>query len=387
MKEILVARKAISIAALAVLSACGGGASGVPGPKVSMPNPTPAATSTPPAPTTQDVATQFTISAPSATTAARVRPQYVTANVKSVVITLDTVNGGAPPTGLVTAVTDNVTITSCPCSVAGPSVPPGIDTFTLTTYDNTNATGNAISTASPTLTIAAVAANNNVITLDGIPKTFSITGLPSGTAGTAFVSPQAFTVAVKDADGNTITGSYASAVTIADNDSSSLTLGTALAVNNGSAASSVNSTASTDTFTLNYGGLAIVPAAITASASGATSATAAFTPTLASIVYSGPAVSSLPEVDLYATSGTGSSGSFSATETGWTNAPYNKTFTTSVPSACSTIAGVSPSSGTSFTATAAASPSAGMCTMSFGDGAGQSQNIKLTYTTMSFGAQ
>lgn len=376
------AKLAVVALVSALVAGCGGGSNV---PALNAPNPTPAATSSAPTPTTQ-VATQFTIAAPSSTTAARLRPQYVTASVKSVVITLDTVNGSAPPAGRPASVTDNVTITSCPCVVAGPSVPPGTDTFTLTTYDNTNATGNAISTASPTLSITQGAANDNVITLEGIPHSFSVAAVPSVYAGTPFTSPQAFTVAVKDADGDTIAGSYANPVTITDSDTSSLTLGTALAVNGGTGSTTVKSTASTDVITLNYGGLAIPPATITASASGATNGSATFAPYLGPIAYSGPLSGSSPEIDLYATSGTGSSATFTATEIGWTNPPYNRAITATEAAGCSSIATTSPSSGTSFVTTVAASPAVGTCTMTLSDfSGGSTKNVTLTYTTSGLG--
>ncbi len=130
-----------------------------------------------------------------------------------------------------------------------------------------------------------------------------------------------------------------------------------------------------------------MPATITASASGATSGTATFTPALQAISYSGPLVLGSPEVDLYATSGTGSTGTFSASEVGWTNTPFDKTLNATMASACSSIATVSPASGTSFTITAVASPTAGICTLTLSDGAGQTKSVTVTYTTSNLGVQ
>lgn len=141
------------------------------------------------------------------------------------------------------------------------------------------------------------------IALDGVPASFVVGGLPSGTAGTAFASPKSFTVTAKDADGDVIAGTYENPVTVSDDDTSSLTQGTALAVNGGAAASSVQSTTSSDTFTLAYGGLAIAPATIAASATGAAGGTGAFAPALQPIVYSGPLSGSTPEVQFGITSG------------------------------------------------------------------------------------
>jgi hypothetical protein len=365
----------ISLAGVLALSACAGGGGG---PLAQTP-PQPAGYSGPLYPP------QFTLRIPAPSSLGR-RPQYVTANILSIQIVLNTVNGGAPPSGLVLSVTTNIAPGSCAsgCTVSGPSSPPGSDNFTLTAFDATNGGGGAISTATTTLTIASGTANSNTITLLGIPHSFTLSGIPAGTAGTAFGSPATITLTVKDVDGNTITGTYASSVTIADSDVSSLTQGSALSIGAGAGASSVISTASTDVIHLNYGGLAILPATLTASATGATSATATFAPALQPIVYTGPINGSTPEIDLFATSGTGSTGTFTASETGWTNSPYSMNLSLTVPAGCSTIATASPGSGTSFTITAAASPVAGTCTMTLGDGAGQMKALTVTYTTSSF---
>ena len=311
------------------------------------------------------------------------RPAYVTANIESVKIALNTVNGGSPPGGLTTTVTTNIALSSCPCNVPGPSVPPGLDSFTITAYDGTSGAGNVVSTASGLYSIAAGQANTNTITLDGVPASFSITGVPSGAAGTAF-SPQSVAVSVKDADGNTIMGTYENAVNLSDSDASGATT---LATSGSDSPPTGTLLSSNDSVTLSYTGLAIVPATITASASGATSGNATFTPTLQPISYSGPLVLGSPEIDLYAASGTGSTGSFSVSETGWTNAPYNRGVTATMGASCSSIASVSPSSGTSFTVSVVGSPTAGVCTLTLSDGAGQAKSVTVTYTTSSFGVQ
>lgn len=365
-----------------LLAACGGG---------SAPSAGPLPTAAPPTAQGKTVQTQFTISVPTSTASvAAKKPDYVGAGVRSITIALNAVNGATPPAGLTTSVTTNITLPCAPCTVPGPSVPPGTDDFTLTTYDGLAGAGSAISTSSPSLTIAAGSANSNTITLDGIPNTFTIAGLPTATAGTAFGAPAAFSVTVKDADGNTITGNYASPVTIADSDTSSLTQGTALAVNGGTAATSIQSTNSSDTFTINYGGLAIAPATLTASAAGATNGTATFTPALQPIVWTctqaGGCSTTANQIDLYATSGTGSSFTSTASEVGWTNAPYNKTITATAAAGCSSIAATTPGSGTSLTTTVAASPAAGTCVLTLSDfTGGQTQPITLTYTTSGIG--
>src|ERR1700692_179270 len=366
----------ISLAGAFALSACAGGGGE---PLAQTPQPQPGGYSGPLYPP------QFTIRIPAPSSVGR-KPQYVTANILSIQIVLNTVNGAAPPSGLVLSVTTNIAPGSCAsgCTISGPSSPPGSDNFTLTTFDATNAGGEGISTATTTLTIAQGAPNSNTITLLGIPHSFTLSGIPAGTAGTAFWSPATITLTVKDVDGNTMTGTYANSVTIADSDLSSLTQGSALSINGAAVASSVTSTASSDVLTLNYGGLAILPATLTASATGATNATATFAPALQPIVYTGPLNGSTPEIDLYATSGTGSTGAFTASETGWTNGPYSKNLSLTVPAGCSTIATASPASGTSFTVTSGASPAAGTCTMTLGDSVGQTKALTVTYSTSTF---
>ncbi|MHB8153339.1 MAG: hypothetical protein ACYDGW_06720 [Vulcanimicrobiaceae bacterium] len=388
------ARRLLALAALFALAACGGGASGS--------NPLPSATSRPPA-SGKLQPTNFTLivgasatstaKAAAAGTHAGMRPSYVPASSKSITITLVTVDGNPPPSGLTTSVTTNLTNCSPSCTVPGPSAPPGSDAFTLTIYDALNGTGNALSTASPTLTIVLGQANSNTITLLGIPKSFTFGTVPSGTAGTAFGSGGvALPLTVKDADNNTITGVYNTAVTVTDSDTSSLTNASGLAVSGGSAASSVSvpSEAVDATLKLTYGGQAILPATLTASAAGATTATATFTPTRQPIVYTGPTNGSgNPEIDLYATSGTGSSAGFTATEVGWTNAPYSQAITATEASACSSIATTAATSGSAFTTTVAASPAAGTCTLTLTDVSGGSTPVPvtLTYTSSGFGVQ
>lgn len=297
------------------------------------------------------------------------KPSYIGSGVTSVAIALDTVNGAAPPAGLATSASASVTLSSCPCTVAGPAVPPGNDAFTITTFDNAQ---HAISTATQTLAVIAGQSNQFSVTLAGIPHALAISDLPPGAAGTALAAT-AFTVTAFDWDEHPITGPYASPITLSNADSSGATTIT-------TSQAPGELTSSTDTVTFAYSGLAIVPDVITASASGATSGTATFAPTLSPIVLSTPAV------NLYATSGNGSTATFSATEAGWTGT-YGKPFVATTSSACSTIASVSPTSATSFTVTAAPNATAGTCTITLSDGAGQSTYLSLTYTAASFGLQ
>jgi hypothetical protein len=347
--------------ALVVLSACsGGGSSGA-----LQPMATPLAT---PASSANAVATSFVFRALPVTSSTTRRPNFVTANVASVTIALNLVNGNAPPAGRTNSVTTNVSLAGCPCTVAGPAVPAGSDQFTLTAFDAQNGGGHVVSTATPTLAIVACQSNVNTITLNGVPVSFTIAP-PSGTAGTAFAAT-AVSVTVKDTDGNTIMGAYANPVTLSNSDASGATT---LATSGSDSPPARGLLSSSDTATLSYTGLAIAPVTIAANATGATQGTGTFTPTLQSIIYTGPLSGSTPDIQFGITSG-----SFSASEVGWTNAPYNKNLSATAASNCSTIGSVSPGSGTSFTAAIAASPTFGNCALTLGDGAGQTLGVTLT---------
>ncbi len=379
-------RHTLSLIFVFALAACSGGGGGNPIGTPSTPAPPP-----PGGGGTTTIPTHFVIGGPASSTTAlgsSRSPQYVPNTVKSVTISLNSVNAVPPPSGLTTTATDNISAPSCPCVVSGPSVPPGSDAFTITTYDGTGGTGNAISVATQTIAITAGTTNNVTITLEGIPKSFAIAGIPSASAGTA-LSATALSVTVKDADGNTITGAYASPITLADSDA---TGASTLATSGSDSPPAHELLSSSDTATLSYTGLAILPATISASATGATTANATFAPTLHPIVYTGPLNGSGgAELDFYATSGTGSTLSFTASELGWTGAPYNKTLTLAPASGCSAIldSATSTLSGTAFTENVAAAPSAGTCTATLSDGVGQTLagGITLTYTVTNIGVQ
>jgi hypothetical protein len=365
-------RRFLALATALMLSACSGGGSSPSASPLGALQPTVAPSTAPSSPANL-VATSFVFGRLPATSSTTRRPNYVTANVASVTIALDLVNGSAPPAGPATSVTTNLLLAACPCTVAGPAVPAGTDEFTLTAYDAQNGGGHVISTASPTLTIVSTHANSNTITLNGVPASISIT-TPSGTAGTAFAAT-AFSVTVKDADGNTIMGGYAQPVTLSDSDTSGATT---LATSGSDSPPAGELLSSSDAATLAYTGLAITSATITASAPGGTPNNIPFIPTRQPIFYSGPLNGSNPNIQFGITSG-----SFSASEVGWTNAPYNKNLTATAAGNCSTIGSVSPGSGTSFTATVAGSPTFGNCTVTLADGVGQT--LAVTLTTLAIG--
>jgi hypothetical protein len=128
-----------------------------------------------------------------------------------------------------------------------------------------------------------------------------------------------------------------------------------------------------------------------------TAGTATFTPTLAAIAHTtggNSAAAGAPVgIDLFTTDNTstiGYSGTEGYHENGYTDAPYNKVLTTIGGTACTafaTLGAANLSNDTVFTATAIASPTAGLCTRVVSDGlaaashgAGGPQFV-VTYTT------
>lgn len=308
----------------------------------------------------------MTVPAPSASAASRARhPQYVSPSTLSVTITLTSVNGSAPPAGLTTTATTNVPAGSCKagCSITGPLSPPGSDTFTIVMYDAANAGGNALSQGTVTFTLSA-SSTSTTVTLSGIPAGVTISSFPSATLGSAFNAPQPFTLIVTDADGNVITGSYATPVTLTDSDQTTVSVGTGLAVNGGTLGKSVQVTSSTNALTFWYGGVTefylggstfTSTLTITASIPGVTSApsmTTAFQPTVPSGGGGAtPAPTSTPIGTPAALGSTTVDGSASAT--------VSLTTTQAAPAGAAIIAIAGDSSGGTAPTSAACSDSGG----------------------------
>lgn len=313
---------------------------------------------------------------------------YIGVGAKSVTITLNTIHGGAtPPPGLLASVTTNISNCTSGCEVNGPSVPPGVDNMTITVYDANGGTGNALSTGSKNFTVTIGTANSLSLTLNGIVDSFSISGLPTGTAGTP-ISSHAFSLEADDADGNAITGTYSSPFTLQELQDTSATT---IAVNGGTAGTSVQTTASTDTFAFNYSGKAIDTAGIN---SPSVDGYYGFQPSVSNptSVCNGAGggdtteCAAGPQINLYAPSGTGSVSTFTTSQTGWSEDPFLQTFTES--DNCSNIAAITTSDNLTFTATVVASPGAGTCTATLtggGASANKSEGITITYTTSGVG--
>lgn len=341
---------------LALLIGCSGGGST---PSVGAQQPIPQA-SAPAQKAPQSVSVSFNIVVPTASGAkARRVPNYVSTATQSASITVAPSGGSA----------GTPTVVNCTAACSGTiSAPVGSDTFAMNLYDTTNGGGNVLSTGTLTQVIVAGTANSVNVTFNGVVASLAISLGASGTAGTAATIP--VTLNAFDADGKTIVGPgvYVNAsdtpltVTLGDSDATGATI-----------LSQTTATQPTSGITMSYTGLAIAPASIGASATGITTNSTTFTPTLQPIVYSGPLNGSNPNIQFGITSG-----SFSASEVGWTNAPYTKNLTATAASNCSTIGSVSPGSGTSFTATIAGSPTIGNCAVALGDNAGQTLGVTLT---------
>jgi hypothetical protein len=400
------------------LAGCGGGGGANTAPN---PNPPAVATTTPQG---NLVTPTFTLTFPKTGSSKSRDPKFIDgANTLSVKITLVS-NNGTPTTVTNPTVTTDVngaSPTACnpTCTIPGPPSPPGTDRYTVTTYDATGGSGNALSTATKDFTIVAGSANTGLgIVLFGIVKSFSaVSGITSPNAGTT-PADTTLTVTALDAAGGTITGTYGdnstgagyisnlalngTPVTVTINEANAL--GATLVAGGGATQNSTTSVTlhnNTDSVKLHYAGLAENVKTITVAATGATNQTANFQPTLQPIT---PA--SGTEIDLYVdstTGGTGSSGTQNFTEAGFTGATYQQSFsftftpTSGFVTPCTQIATITQGTAANvgqFTATAPAAatpPAAGSCDLVINDNLTQAGHTStattvVTYTTSSVSA-
>jgi hypothetical protein len=208
-------KRTLALSAVVILGACsGGGGSAVPGT-------TSAGAGT---------GTVLAIKIPhvsSASSAARRSPAFLSAATQSVAITVYPYGSATPLAGY--PIADNLTPTSPGC-VAGQNatvcsitlaLAPNTYDISLTTYDQINGGGNALSAAqSVVATVVEGTANSIGITLGGIPASIQLIGsgpigvkqehvvtLPSNASGT-------MTAYALDADGDEILGAGAPAITV-----------------------------------------------------------------------------------------------------------------------------------------------------------------------------
>lgn len=275
----------------------------------------------------------------------------------------------------------NVTSGSASCTTSGSTrtcsatVPAlvGTDDFQITAWNGAPVSGSfAAAKELSTVTISSRAvqlgvANTLSATLDGVVASFTVTGLPSGTAGTSF-SSKTFSVTALDASGKTILGTYENPITLSDSDTSGATT---IATSGADSPPSKELLSSSDAASISYTGLAIAGATITASASGATNGSATFTPTLNAITPS--SLTGGIVLNFASPYNLASTVSYTASEVGWTNSPYDKTLTMTLAS-CSV--GTLSQSGNTFSVTGTTSGS-GTCTLVIRDGNGETLDVPI----------
>ncbi|MEA2665497.1 MAG: hypothetical protein QOI11_2441 [Candidatus Eremiobacteraeota bacterium] len=404
--------RALAVAALFLLAGCGGGGGGGVAPITTPPGPG--------HPALQQATLKISFPVNPGTASSARSPQYVSPNSNSIKITVNTVNAAAPeswvtPNPFVATLTTTGGSPNCTvaggtetCTVANVPAPPGTVNYTFGVYASTDGSGTALATATVNETVVQGTLNTFTVTLDGVATT-----LATNVTTTALTANSPLTqndiVQVKDPSGARIVGTApfdnGATVTVTNNDTSgqtSLVAGTG----GGSATSCVGNTCTlshgADTVNLVYTGRAVAGSGgpppvdsftVTASSSGLTTATANLTitdlpitfdvTTLDDAAHGGQAGDpNFNQLTLFFAA-TGNSAGFTASELGWSNAPYSQSFTTSTTcgSGGSAIATYTPSTGTSFTVT---SQNPGICKITVSDGVGQSKDLWISVTTSNF---
>lgn len=200
---------AAALTAASFLTACGGG--GLPsGSVVNYPG---GGGDPPP---TKFVSVKLTVTIPSGERARGVRPDYVSANTKSLVIALSSVNGGGVSGINPTTMETDAKARDCKAQgaericTATTQGSPGEDVFSVTTYEGTNATGAVLSVGTVQAKIASggggVGINNRLpLTLDGVVASIKLALEPdAGKRGKAMKSTVLLTA--YDASGAEIVG-------------------------------------------------------------------------------------------------------------------------------------------------------------------------------------
>jgi streptogramin lyase len=206
----LVTSAGILAASVALAAGCNGGGSSAP----KMPLPPVGASGVPAPYTGPQASAKITITVPRASSPARQKTRhYVSPSTQSVVVTVagspePAYNIGANLSGC----TASASATTCTFSVSAPvgtAVP-----FSVVSYDQQNGAGNALSSGSTTSTIVMDSANTVTLTLQGIVSQVAFT-LPKPVPA---CSPTTAPLGIEglDADGNVISGTYATPVTLTD---------------------------------------------------------------------------------------------------------------------------------------------------------------------------
>jgi hypothetical protein len=409
--------RVLAVAALFTVAGCGGGGS-----SGSTPAQPPQ-----PSPPTQPVSPMSTATlfiafpVPTSSGSAHARsPRYVSSNAASVKVTINSINGNTalPPYVTPNPFTAQLTTTGANpnCTVAGgtvtctvSNVPAPVGSNVSYTFQVLDASNRVLTEATALENVPAGVVSTFNITLNGVVGALVVQNLPAGplTAGVPSSSQTlADIVRVNDPSGARITGADAfdtgKTVTVTDNDTSGQT---SLAGHPAAICSSTlvcTLSRGSDTVDLVYTGRAVAPApadafAVTATSTGVTTASATVTIDDSPIVVTGPIstdASGDGNIDngsptMFFTSIAGS-GTFTASELGWSNSPYNQKFghdeSTNSGSgvgstkSCAGIATVTPASGTavSYTVTPVGT---GVCTVTISDGVGQTSKLYVSVAT------
>jgi hypothetical protein len=407
-------KRLVPLITLAALAGCGGGG-GNSSSSIAPVAPTMAPTTAPVTPAS-GVRSTFSFFVPSRTAASsKRRPAYVSAGSTQAVFTLSAFNGGTSfPAGTQAtqtfALTTTGTTPACTAVSGGENcnlavlLPPGSDTLTIQVEDAAGAVLSAV--AGQTYTIAAAATTTESVALQPVYASVTLS-VPAMTAGTA-VSSGSLPFAAADAAGGAIpsdTTPFLESFTLRSSDPTNVSL----ALNGGPYGAQVTVTKPNDVVTFNYSGLALGPNAVTITTGETaapgnpvlTNATTAFAPQLNPIVLAGSRVmtdtstgnpwSGDQEVILDVG---GASANFTASETGWSNAPYARTFTPSIapsgylgttlsPISCSGVVMISTSDGLNFTAVPGSQ--AGACAVTIADGVGQTATLWVLVNSTAIG--
>lgn len=333
-RRVLVVRF-LAAASLLLLVACGGGSSGVPSAPV-------------PAPSTQswkNTAT-LTMAFTSTHTAAR-RPAYVSPSSQSVRVTVNSVDGGTPPSWVTpnpSVVNFATTGSSSNCTISGGTetctitvpAPPGKVSYTFELFDASNATGNKVGTVTQSFSITQGQTTPLDVTMSPVVSSVSVSAatLTPSNAIPGAMSSEQLTFTVKDADGNVISGSdpFASNVSFSISDTFGATSLSTGASPTCPGSASVSVTFAQQPVWVCYSGEATSNAVVSSNVSGGGTIAAGetlitFTGTALCSVSTGCAISSpnynAPTV-FFTTLGTAAT--LSANEAGWSQAPYNQQF-------------------------------------------------------------
>lgn len=353
-----------ALSAAFVLSSCGGGGGGAPIPGGAAALPVSAPTATPaPSPSASPVNTAtmtITFSRGKKAAHAKRRPNFISPSSASMKITINSVNGTAPPSwvspnpdvqNLITSgAGQNCTLgeTSETCTL-NVQAPPGSVNYTFDLYDGLNAGGSKLGTKTATFTLAQGHSNTLSVGFQGIVNWVSVwaNDLTASAATPGQSSSEQMYVSAYDADDNQINSiagatNFDNPIALSISDPSSATT---LSVGSSAScpgSSSVTINAPTDLVWVCYTGETTWGANVTASeapggpAGESITGSGSVNTILNSIQLTGTTICDTtagclstdpnynqPTVFLTLT---GAAQAFSASELGWTQAPYNQQF-------------------------------------------------------------